>query len=173
MPAMNRLTWSFTMADALHWSKPQVLFPPYPLDLSLDNGPHADLFEEGEAYACMHQRMNFYIAKDGRLLALGFYGLSPEVFAMPCVGNGIGRAVREIYADGSFGPTYMALFSTRCGYNRETCRFPYYQDSPDAGFVAAVDGAPGGQADRAAMVGREPGLSGGGLLRHSGRRRSL
>lgn len=29
------------MADALHWSKPQVLFPPYPLDLSLDNGPHA------------------------------------------------------------------------------------------------------------------------------------
>lgn len=33
----------------------------------------------------------------------------------------------------------MALYSTRCGYNRETCRFPYYQDSPDAGFVAAVD----------------------------------
>lgn len=139
MQAMNRLTWSFTMADALHWSKPQVLFPPYPLDLSLDNGPHADLFEEGEAYACMHQRMNFYIAKDGRLLALGFYGLSPEVFTMPCVGNGIGRAVREIYADGSFGPIYMALYSTRCGYNRETCRFPYYQDSPDVGFVAAVD----------------------------------
>lgn len=132
-------TFLRTSLDALHWSKPQVLFPPYPLDLSLDNGPHADLFEEGEAYACMHQRMNFYIAKDGRLLALGFYGLSPEVFTMPCVGNGIGRAVREIYADGSFGPIYMALYSTRCGYNRETCRFPYYQDSPDAGFVAAVD----------------------------------
>lgn len=132
-------TFLCTSLDALHWSKPQVLFPPYPLDLSLDNGPHADLFEEGEAYACMHQRMNFYIAKDGRLLALGFYGLSPEVFTMPCVGNGIGRAVREIYADGSFGPIYMALYSTRCGYNRETCRFPYYQDSPDAGFVAAVD----------------------------------
>ena len=132
-------TFLCTSPDALHWSKPQVLFPPYPLDLSLDNGPHADLFEEGEAYACMHQRMNFYISKDGRLLALGFYGLSPEVFTMPCVGNGIGRAVREIYADGSFGPIYMALYSTRCGYNRETCRFPYYQDSPDAGFVAAVD----------------------------------
>lgn len=32
-------TFLCTSPDALHWSKPQVLFPPYPLDLSLDNGP--------------------------------------------------------------------------------------------------------------------------------------
>ncbi|HML47513.1 MAG TPA: six-hairpin glycosidase, partial [Clostridia bacterium] len=50
--------------DAGRWSKPTSLFPPYPLDLSLDNGPGAERFEEG-ACACMHQRMNFYIAKDG------------------------------------------------------------------------------------------------------------
>ena len=132
-------TFLCTSPDALHWSRPRPLFEPYPLDLSLDNGPHIDLFEEGEAYACMHQRMNFYIAPDGRLLALGFYGLSPEVFTMPCQGNGIGRVVREIYLDGALGPVYMALYSTRCGYNRDTCRFPFYQDSPDPGFVAAVD----------------------------------
>lgn len=84
--------------------------------------------------------------------------------------------MREIYADGSFGPIYMALYSTRCGYNRETCRFPYYQDSPDAGFVAAVDELLAHKLTVLQwweMVGREPGLSGGGLLRHSGRRLSL
>lgn len=132
-------TFLCTSKDALDWSRPRTLFEPYPLDLSLDNGPHSDLFDPDNAYACMHQRMNFYIAPDGRLLALGFYGLSPEVFTMPCMGNGIGRVVREIYEDGSLGPVYMALYSTRCGYNRDTCRFPSYQDSPDAGFVAAVD----------------------------------
>ena len=36
-------TFLCTSPDALHWSKPQVLFPPYPLDLTQDNGPHADL----------------------------------------------------------------------------------------------------------------------------------
>lgn len=126
-------------ADGLKWTAPEVLFPPYPLDLSLDNGPHADLFEEGEAWACMHQRMNFYISPEGRLLAVGFYGIAPEVFTMPCVGNGVGRVVREIYEDGSFGPIYFVLYSTRCGYNRETCIYPYYKDSSDAGFVEAVD----------------------------------
>jgi len=125
-------------ATALEWTKPRVLFPPYPLDLSIDNGPHADLFEEGDC-ACMHQRMNFFISSEGRLLAVGFYGLAPEVWTMPCVGNGIGRVVREIYADGTLGDICFCLYSTRCGYNRETCIYPYYQDSPDKGFVAAVD----------------------------------
>lgn len=132
-------TFLCTSEDGLAWSKPVVLFPPYPLNLDLDNGPHADLFEEGNAWACMHQRMNFYIAPNGRLIAVGFYGIAPEVFTMPCVGNGIGRAVREIYEDGTFGPIYFALYSTRCGYNRETCLYPYYKDSADAGFVEAVD----------------------------------
>lgn len=132
-------TFLCTSKDGLSWSSPRVLFEPYPLDLSLDNGPHADLFNEGEAYACMHQRMNFFIAPDGRLIAVGFYGISPEVFTMPCQGYGIGRVVREIYADGTFGPVYMALPSTRCGYNQDTCRFPSYRQSPDSGFVQAVD----------------------------------
>ena len=97
-----------TSRDALAWSRPETLFPPYPLDLSLNNGPHSDLFDEG-ACACMHQRMNVYIASSGRLLAFGFYGLAPEVATMPCRGYGVGRVVREIYEDGAFGPIYMAL----------------------------------------------------------------
>ena len=132
-------TFLCTSEDCLTWSKPQVLFPPYKLNLDLDNGPHSDLFDPDNAYACMHQRMNFFISSSGRLIALGFYGLAPEVWTMPCVGNGVGRAAREIYEDGSFGPIYFVLYSTRCGYNRETCTYPYYKDSPDAGFVEAID----------------------------------
>ncbi len=132
-------TFLCTSKDALSWSRPQTLFPPYALDLSLDNGPHADLFEDGNAYACMHQRMNFYIAPDSRLIAVGYYGLSPEVATMPGMGYGIGRVVREMYPDGSFGPIYFAIYNTTCGYNRDTCTYPFYQDSPDAGFVKAVD----------------------------------
>ena len=127
-----------TSPDALSWSAPGVLFPPYPLDLSLDNGPHGDLFEQG-ACACMHQRMNFYIAPNGRLLAFGFYGLAPEVATMPCRGYGVGRAVREIHEDGSLGPIYMALYSTKCGYNEKTCLFPHWSASEDEGFRAAME----------------------------------
>ncbi len=127
-------------ADALSWSAPRVLFPPYKLDLSLDNGPHSDLFGP-DSYACMHQRMNFYIASSGRLLAFGFYGLAPEVATMPCVGNGIGRVVREIYPDGSFGDIYVALHSTRCGYNEDSCVYPSWRACPDAGFRSAVEEA--------------------------------
>ncbi len=126
--------------DALEWSAPEVLFPPYPLDPNLDNGPHSDLFEPG-ACACMHQRTNFYIAPDGRLLAFGFYGLAPEVATMPCMGNGVGRVVREIYADGRLGDIYVALPSTRCGYNERTCLYPGWRDCPDEGFRKAVQAA--------------------------------
>ena len=123
--------------DALAWSKPQTLFPPYPLDLTLDNGPHGDLFREGDC-ACMHQRMNFFIAPNGRLLAFGFYGLAPEVWTMPCRGYGVGRVVREIHEDGSFGPIYMALYSTQCGYNEKTCIYPHWSQSGDQGFRDAM-----------------------------------
>ncbi len=132
-------TFLCTSKDCLRWSKPQVLFPPYKLNPDVDNGPHSDLFDPDEAYACMHQRMNFYISPTGRLIALGFYGLAPEVWTMPCVGNGVGRVAREIYGDGTRGPIDFVLSSTRCGYNQETCSYHSSKDSPDAGFVEAVD----------------------------------
>jgi hypothetical protein len=129
-------TFLCTSPDALHFTNPQSLFPPYPLNLSLDNGPQQDLFNEGDC-ACMHQRMSFYIAPNDRLLACGYYGLSPEVPAAPCRGIGIGRVVREIFQDGSFGPIFFILYNTTTGYNRETCIYPYFEDSKDAGFVQA------------------------------------
>lgn len=129
-------TFLCTSPDGIAWSKPAVLFPPYPLDLSLDNGPKQELFKEGDC-ACMHQRMSFFIAPDGRLLALGYYGLAPEVATMPCRGYGMGRVVREIYQDGTFGPIYFILYNRLAGYRRENCIHPYFEEAPDEGFVEA------------------------------------
>lgn len=128
-------------ADGENWPTPQVLFPAYPLDLSRlpENTPGRDLYTEDTAYACMHQRMGFYIAPDGRLLTLGYYGISPEVASLPCVGHGIGRVVREIYEDGTLGPVYFLLLNHTAGFDRDNVRFPLYTESGDAGFVNACE----------------------------------
>jgi len=55
----------------------------------------------------MHQRMGFYVAPDGRLLTLAFYGYSPTPRIGPNNGQGLGRVVREIREDGSLGPIYF------------------------------------------------------------------
>jgi len=85
-PGVTMLTHS---KDGRHWSRPQVLFPIYPL-----------ANEKAEiTYPYMHQRMGFYMAPNGRFLTMGFYG-SPY-------GDGIGRVVREIRPDDSLGPIYF------------------------------------------------------------------
>ncbi len=128
-----------TSKNGENWSKPIVLFPPYPLDLSVDNGNRQDLYVENEAYACMHQRMGFYKAPDGRLLCVGYYGLSAEVSVLPCSGNGIGRVVRELYKDGSFSDIYFLIMNKTCGYNEKNALFPMYTTSGDAGFISACE----------------------------------
>ena len=45
------------------------------------------------------QRMGFYVAPDGRLLVIAFYGHTDDRFWKE-----IGRVVREAYKDGSYGP---------------------------------------------------------------------
>ena len=47
----------------------------------------------------MHQRMAFYVAPNGKLLAFGHYGGNN--------GDGIGRVVREVKNDFNFGPIYF------------------------------------------------------------------
>lgn len=105
--------------DGVHWSKPQVAFP-------------AITTQEGDM-TLAHQRMGFYVSKSGRLLTLSFYGRAPR----PNDGTGIGRAVREIYEDGSFGPLYFIRYNP--GFGPENTPFPHYTASPDAGFREACD----------------------------------
>ncbi|HNQ90087.1 MAG TPA: hypothetical protein PKM73_15835 [Verrucomicrobiota bacterium] len=114
---MHTLLMSST--NGIHWEKPRVVFPEY---RTADD----TIFE-------VHQRMGFYVAPDGRLLVLGFYG--PE--RKPNEGGGIGRTVREVYADGTFGPIYFIRYSRHNGWNESNTSHPFYTASPDEGFKRA------------------------------------
>ena len=86
-------TLVITSLDGRAWSKPTVVFPVYKLP-------------QGNP-AMMHQRMGFYVAPNGRLLVLAFYGQSPNPFGQ----GGIGRVVREAYKDGTYGPIYFIRYN--------------------------------------------------------------
>lgn len=115
------VTSLMTSTDGLHWEAPRTLFPSF----ALPDG----------SQTIAHQRMGFYVAPDGRLLALSFYGKPPE----PNEGDGIGRAVRELREDGSFGPIYFIRLNAHCGYPGFKPPYPLYSESPDKGFVAACE----------------------------------
>ena len=114
-PGVTMLTHS---ADGKNWTKPVVLFPIY--------------FTANEdatiVFKYMHQRMGFYVAPNGRFLAMAYYG--------PNDGYGIGRVVREIYADDSFGPIYFIRVNDNW---KGQVNYPQYNSSPDKGFVEACD----------------------------------
>ncbi|MFO1447598.1 MAG: exo-alpha-sialidase [Opitutaceae bacterium] len=115
-PCSTSLTRSL---DGITWESPRVVFPSIPLP--------------GGGFTLAHQRMGFYTAPDGRLLVLAFYGVPPS----PNDGTGIGRAVREVQGDGSFGPIYMLRLNARQPFPAFAMPYPPYTDAPDPGFVAA------------------------------------
>lgn len=121
--------------DGYSWSTPRVVFPEY----SLPEIKQGDLQMPAGMIAVMHQRMGFYTAPNGRLLTLGFYGFCPTPAYSPNAGNGVGRVVREIRADGSFGPIHFIRYNRHAGFDETNTTFPFYRASEDAGFVAACD----------------------------------
>ena len=135
-PGQTLLT---TSDDGIHWAKPQLLFPTYRVPDGIYHSPAGVPPLARQSDAVMHQRMGFYTAPDGRLLALGFYGISAAHNDNPNDGTGIGRVVREIYADGRLGPIFFIRYNRHAGWNEENTRFPFYQASDDAGFVQACN----------------------------------
>ncbi|WP_167607206.1 MGH1-like glycoside hydrolase domain-containing protein [Maribellus sediminis] len=124
-----------TSKDGYNWTKPVTLFPEY----KVPNGFTKEGVE-GRAknlVAVMHQRMGFFVSSDNRLLTLAFYGISLNEKDSPNDGNGIGRAVREINEDGSFGPIYFIRYNH--GWSEENTDFPFYKSCDDKGFVDACD----------------------------------
>jgi hypothetical protein len=116
-------------ADGRAWETPREVFPMYLLRpgsiMSIESG-----------MAMMHQRMGFYMAPNGRLLVLGFYGHAPNVFGK----GGLGRAVREARRDGSYGPIYFIRYNSIANQSEKTVTgYPFYKHSPDQGFVEACD----------------------------------
>lgn len=132
-PSQTLLTSS---EDGRHWEKPCIVFPPYPIPHGVYKGEYE--LPKG-SYSVMHQRMGFYVAPNDRLLVLGFYGISPHPTVGPNDGRGIGRVVREVYGDGSFGPIYFIRYNRHAGWNESNTHYPYYKESKDRGFVEACE----------------------------------
>ena len=107
--------------DGRAWEMPKQVFPIYQLK------------EAG--MAMMHQRMGFYVAPNGRLLVLAFYGQAPNPFGK----GGIGRVVREAYKDGTYGPIYFIRYNTHAGWNETNTHLPFYKKSTDQGFLEACE----------------------------------
>ena len=118
-----------TSVDGRTWDTAKVVFPIY----LTRPGP---ISGNDSGMAMMHQRMGFYVAPNGRLLVLGFYGYAPS----PMGAGGIGRVVSEAYKDGSFGPVHFIKYST-LGKKDETNTktYPFYRRSTDQGFVEACE----------------------------------
>lgn len=128
-------TFLTVSADGYAWSPPQTLFPEYRLPAFQLDGI---AFPAGMS-AVMHQRMGFHVAPNGRLLALGFYGICPDPEHSPNAGNGVGRVVREIHEDGTFGPIFVIRYNRHAGFDERNTTFPFYATSADAEFRAACD----------------------------------
>jgi len=112
-------TLIFSSADGINWDKPRVAFPPYRM-------PDGTL-------GMPHQRMGWFVAPNGRLLALGFFGIPNH----PNDGTGIGRLVREVNRDGSFGPIHFLRHNRHNGWTENNTLYPLYTASTDAGFKEA------------------------------------
>ncbi|MGB3149248.1 MAG: exo-alpha-sialidase, partial [Maribacter sp.] len=128
-------TLLMTSKDGENWKMPEVIFPIY----RIPDGYKKEGVE-GVAKnldATMHQRMGFFTSSDNRFFTLAFYGISMNEKDSPNDGKGIGRVIREIYKDGSFGPIYFIRYNK--GWNESNTNFPFYKESKDKGFKKACD----------------------------------
>ncbi|NTE04419.1 six-hairpin glycosidase [Agrobacterium tumefaciens] len=120
-------------ADGYTWTKPDVVFPIYRIPDGTTKEGRTDVAKDLDAV--MHQRMGFYVSTKNVFLVLGFYAISFDAKDDPNDGHGIGRAVREIQADGKYGPIYFIHYNP--GYSEKNTKFPYFEKSKNKAFVAA------------------------------------
>jgi len=112
-----------TSIDGYNWSDPVVLFPEY--DVPEGYSKEGQTERAHQLKAIMHQRVGFYVSSEGRLIAMGNYGVALHRKDDPNDGNGIGRVVREIKEDGTFGPIYFIYYNH--GFNEKNTDFPHYR----------------------------------------------
>jgi hypothetical protein len=129
-------TYLQTSKDGYNWDFPEVLFPVYRIPDGTTKEGVKGIAKDLDAV--MHQRMGFYVSKASkRFFALGFYGICMDKDDKPNDGKGIGRVIREIRKDGSFGDIYFIRYNH--GWNPENTSYPYYKESKDKGFVEACE----------------------------------
>ncbi len=117
-----------TSGDGYTWSEPEILFP----EVSVPEG-----FQKPERpeqahnlIAIMHQRVGWYVSRSGQLFAIGNYGVAFDRKDDPNDGNGLGRVVREVRKDGTFGPIYFIYLNHT--YKKYKTVFPFYTKADKA-----------------------------------------
>lgn len=126
-------TFLQTSVDGYTWSNPQVLFPVYKVPDGYTKPDYPGVAKN--LTAIMHQRVGFYVSKSGRLLTMAFYGVALDKKDDPNDGNGIGRVVREIKKDGTFGPIYFIRYNH--GFSEKNTDYPFFTKSRDKDFRQA------------------------------------
>ena len=121
--------------DGYNWSQPVVIFPPYKIPDGFVKTGKTDTAKN--SYAVMHQRIGFYISKSKGLFALAYYGIALAKGDDPNDGNGIGRVIREIKTDGTFGPIYFLRYNH--SFNDKNTSYPFYKSSTNVELVVACD----------------------------------
>lgn len=121
--------------DGYKWSEPVVIFPPYKIPDGFKKEGRTEV--ANNSYAVMHQRIGFYTAKSKKLYALAYYGIALGKGDDPNDGDGIGRVIREIKADGSFGPIYFLRYNH--SFNEKNTSYPFYKSSGDKDLIAACE----------------------------------
>ncbi|MBS1512865.1 MAG: six-hairpin glycosidase [Bacteroidetes bacterium] len=124
-----------TSPDGYHWSTPVVIFPTYKIPDGTVKEGRKDSAKN--TYAVMHQRIGFYTSKSKKLFALAYYGIVLGQKDDPNDGNGIGRVIREIKADGTFGPIYFLRYNH--AFNEKNTAFPFYKTAKDKELVKACE----------------------------------
>ncbi|WP_416441898.1 six-hairpin glycosidase [Phnomibacter sp. MR] len=122
-------------SNGYEWTEPVIIFPPYKVPDGFVKPGKKDTAHNN--FAVMHQRFGFYVSKANRLYALGFYGIVLGAKDDPNDGNGIGRVIREIKADGSFGPIYFLRYNH--AFNAQNTTYPFYKSSGDKALLAACE----------------------------------
>lgn len=128
-------TLLLTSKDGYNWSNPEVVFPPYKIPDGYQKEGNPNVAKD--LYAVMHQRMGFYTTSNSKLLTLGYYGIAMDLKDDPNDGKGIGRVVREIKIDGTYGPIYFIRYNKN--WDQKKSGYPFYTSSKDKGFIKACD----------------------------------
>lgn len=121
--------------DGVNWTMPKVIFPIYRIPDGWKKEGVAGVAKDLDAI--MHQRMGFYTSKDKRLYALAYYGIAMDEKDDPNDGKGIGRVIREIHKDGSFGPIYFIRYNKT--WDKSKSAFPFYTQSKDKALKKACE----------------------------------
>ncbi len=125
-----------TSEDGYVWTTPVELFPEYPVPEGWTKAG-TDFPPAHNLKAVMHQRVGWYVASNGKLLATGSYGICLTMKDDPNDGHGIGRVVREIKEDGSMGPIYFIYYNH--GFNERNTLYPHYKQTKDKALIRAID----------------------------------